>query len=454
MTDDYIAILDIGTTKIVAMVGKQDANGKLKILGYGEDNSAGVNRGLVLNVNETSEVIKKVVQQAREQSDINFNEVFVGIAGQHISSQQISHSIINQKNDIIQQELVDKIINEVYNMSLNPGQKILHVFPQEYQVDDALVVNAVGTMGRQLQGRFHLSVARDSKIDILKKSVEMAGLKIKNLILEPVASAKAVLSKEEKEAGVALIDIGGGTTDLIIYKDNLIRYTAVIPFGGNSITNDIKKGCSILSSQAEKLKVLYGSAISDMVKDTDFAPVEGIGGRENREIAFSTIAKIIQARVKEIIDTVVYEIKKSGFFNDISAGITITGGGALLKNLRQFVEFSSGFETNIAQPNNYIFTTANAFSNPKYSTSIGLLIKGSEIQQKINSKLEAELLEKDIQKQKEQKNIEEELAKTTVLENNNNQKENRNKKESKNNRKKWLDGLISFFIEEDDSTEV
>lgn len=456
MTDDYVAILDIGTTKIVAMVGKQDANGKLKILGYGEDNSAGVNRGLVLNVNESSAVIAKVVQQAREQSDIDFKEVYVGIAGQHISSTQISHSIINQKADIIQQELVDKIIEEVYNMSLNPGEKILHVFPQEYRVDNTSVINPVGTMGRQLQGRFHISVGKDSKIEILSKSVEMAGLKIKHLVLEPVASAQAVLSAEEKEAGVALIDIGGGTTDLIIYKDNLIRYTAVIPFGGNSITNDIQKGCGILTSQAEKLKIEYGSAIADLVKESDFAPVEGIGGRENREISFKTIAKIIQARSVEIIDTVAYELKKSGFDNLIAAGITVTGGGSLLKNLKQFIEFRTGFETNLAKPDDYIFTSPGAFSHPKYSTSIGLLLKGNEIEQKLIAKKQAAALEKQKQLQKQ----EEELAKTVVLEQENQNKNDDSKNDDKTKKKKrnffsnLTNGLKEFFVEEDDSTEV
>lgn len=453
MTNDYVAILDIGTTKVVAMVGKQDTDGKLKILGYGEESSAGVNRGLVLNVNEASAAIKKVIKQAKAQSDIDFKEVYVGIAGQHISSVQLNHSIINESRDIIDDELVARIINEVYNMSLNPGEKILHVFPQEYRVDGTSVINPVGTMGRQLQGRFHISVGKDTRIQVLGKSVEMAELTIRNLILEPVASAQAVLSEEEKEAGVALIDIGGGTTDLIIYKDNLIRYTAVIPFGGNSITNDIQKGCNILSSQAEKLKITYGSAIADLVKETDFAPVEGIGGRENREISFKTIASIIQARAIEIVDTVAYEIKKSGYYNSIAAGITITGGGALLKNLKQLIEFRTGFETNIATPKNYIFTTADAFNHPKYSTSIGLLIKGSQIQEKINFKLEEERIEIE----KKQREIEEKLkAEAEAKQEEEIDNQNNNKKAVKSNGggSNFLKKLKDFFIEEDDSTEV
>ncbi len=438
MIDDYVAILDIGTTKIVAMVGKIDVSGKLKILGYGEESSLGVNRGLVLNVNEASAVIQKVVQKAKEQSDIDFKEVYVGIAGQHISSLHLSHSIINKNSDIIQQDLVDKLIQEVYNMSLNPGEKILHVFPQEYIVDGTAVINPVGTMGRQLQGRFHISVGKDTKIDVLGRSVEMAGLKIKNLILEPVASAQAVLSEEEKEAGVLLLDIGGGTTDMIIYKDNLIRYSAVIPFGGKSITDDIQKGCNIVLSQAEKLKIEYGSAIADMVNEKDYAPVAGIAGREPREISFKTIAGIIQARAIEIIDTVTYELKKSGYYNAIAAGITITGGGALLKHLTELIEFRTGFETNIAQPANYIFTTADAFNHPKYSTSIGLLLKGSEIEQNKKKRYQ----EKEKVKEEQQELVEETVEQST------------SKDKNKKGGNGFLKKLKDFFIDEDDSTEV
>ncbi len=437
MNNDYIAILDIGTTKIVALVGKKDESGKLKIVGYGEEKSAGVNRGLVLNVNEASVVIQRVVQTAREQSNVDFDEVYVGIAGQHITSTQTTHSVINKDGGIIEQSLVNKMIKDVYNLSLNPGEIILHVFPQEYKVDDATVINPVGTMGKQLIGRFHISVGKEDKINILKTSVEKAGLKIKHIILEPVASSIAVLSDEEKEAGVALLDIGGGTSDLIIYKDKLVRYTAVIPFGGNSITNDIQRGCNILISEAEKLKIEYGSAIADLVNESDFAPVRGVGERNSREISFKTIAEIIQARTLEIIDTVKFEIKKSGFKDSI-AGITITGGGALLKDLTQLVEFRTGFETNIAKPNGYIFSTPDAFSNPKYATAIGLLQKGITLKEKEDIK-------------KEQVEI---IKQNTAPEKHQEINETPEDKDRKKPFKKIKDMLSNIFIEEDNSTEI
>ena len=382
MADDYIAIIDIGTTKIVSMVGRKGPEGNIQILGFAQRASEGVNRGLVLNIKEASEVIEKVVKQAIAQSGISFSEVYVGIAGQHIKSRQISHSTMNDKDDIIEQQLVDKLIYEVYNATVDPGEKILHVFPQEYEVNGTKVANPVGIMSKQLNGKFHISIVKDTSLNILKRSIQNVNLTIKNVILEPVASAIAVLSPEEKEAGVALLDIGGGTTDLIIYKDNIIRYTAVIPFGGNSITKDIQEGCRIVFSKAEEIKKDYGSAIPSLVSDKESVNIPGIQGRESKDIPFKTISAIIQARIIEIIDTAYEEIKKSQYLDKLSAGLTITGGGSLLKDLKQLIEFRTGLETRVAYPTDFVSTDAKIISNPKYSTAVGLLKKAFEYQEK------------------------------------------------------------------------
>ncbi|MBN2893181.1 MAG: cell division protein FtsA [Bacteroidales bacterium] len=449
MFDDYVAILDIGTTKIVSLVGRKDPNGNLQILGYGEETSAGVTRGLVLNINEASEAIEKAVNKAKEQSGIDFKKVFVGIAGQHIYSHQNSHSIVNTESDEISEELVKKLTDEVYNVATNPGEVILHVFPQEYYVDGQIVNNPVGSMGKQLSGRFHISIGKEKSIKIIEKSIARVGLQVIKIILEPVASAEAVLTAEEKEAGVVLIDIGGGTTDMVIYKDNVIRHTAVVPFGGNSITDDLHKGCSILVKQAEDLKKQYGSAVADLVSDIQSATVQGIAGREAREISFKAIAEIIQARVLEIIDTINFELKNSNYYDEIAGGITLTGGGSLLKHINRLVEFRTGLETKIASPENYIYSDQEKFKNPKYSTAIGLLLKGIDYMKQLE-KMQGpkKIVVEDI--------IEEEIETTTEIKENNikSTTKNQDKKQENNKKTGILTKLKNFFIEEDESSEV
>jgi cell division protein FtsA len=378
MFNDYVAIVDIGTTKVVAMVGRKDPAGNLQILGYGEEKSAGISRGLVVNLNHATETIKKAVDKAKEQSGIKFQEVYVGIAGQHIFSQLKSHSIINENGDIITKKLLKKLSDEIYNMALSPGEQILHVFPQSYRVDNTEVEDPVGAMGKQLVGQFSISIGKEKSIQVIKRSVEQLGLKVVKIILEPVASAEAVLTEEEKEAGVILVDIGGGTSDMVIFKDKILRHSAVIPLGGKSITSDLQKGCNILERYAEDIKVKYGSAIADMVDATNVATVPSVSGRPAREISFKTIAEIIQARIIEIIDTVRQEIKNSGLHSGLAGGLTLTGGGALLKDLPMLFEYRTGLETKISKPEKYIYVEQDSFKNPKYSTAIGLLLKGLE----------------------------------------------------------------------------
>ncbi len=435
MIDDYIAVIDIGTTKIVSMVGRKNPKGEIQILGFAEEASEGVNRGLVLNIKEASEVIEKVVEETVAQSGIKFNEVYVGIAGQHIKSRQLSHSTINDIDDIIEQELVDKLLKEVYNVTVGSGEKILHVFPQEYEVNGTKVKNPIGIMSKQLNGTFHISIVKDTSLNILKRSIENVNLTIKNVILEPVASAIAVLSPEEKEAGVALLDIGGGTTDLIIYKNNIIRHTAVIPFGGNSITKDIQEGCNIVFSKAEEIKKDYGSTIPDLVSEKENVNIPGIQGRESKNIPFKTISAIIQARIIEIIDTAYEEIKKSQYLNKLSAGLTITGGGSLLKDLKQLTEFRTGLETRVAYPTGFVYSDAEKISNPKYSTAVGLLKKAFEYQEKQEAK--------NIKKTKNQKTKNE-------LNNNTEEQENEQSKKKPNIFKKTINKLKNILIEDDE----
>jgi cell division protein FtsA len=234
--------------------------------------------------------------------------------------------------------------------------------------------------GKRLEANFHIVIGQISSARNIEKCIHRVGLQVRQLVLEPLASSAAVLTEDEQEAGVALVDIGGGTTDVAVYYDDVIRHTAVIPFGGNVVTRDIKEGCAILQRQAESLKLQFGSALGDLAHDDKVVTIPGISGRDPKEISFKSLAYIIQSRMEEIIDAVVYEIENSGYMDKLSAGIVLTGGGAMLKNLNQLVKFKTGLDVRIGYPNESLAAdTPEEINQPMYSTSIGLLLKGSEI---------------------------------------------------------------------------
>lgn len=262
---EIIVGLDIGTTKIVAIVGRKNEHGKIEILGMGKSESIGVSRGMVSNIDKTVESIKKAVEQAELKSGVDIKVVNVGIAGQHIKSlQHRGIRVRHSAEDEISQLDVDALKEDMHKLVMLPGEEIIHVLPQEYIVDNEQgIKDPIGMAGVRLEANFHIITGLVGAIKNIYKCVHKAGLNVNDLILEPLASSEAVLSSEEKEAGVALVDIGGGTTDIAIFQDGIIRHTAVIPFGGNIITEDIKQGLSIIKDHAEKLKVKFGSALAD-----------------------------------------------------------------------------------------------------------------------------------------------------------------------------------------------
>ena len=306
--------LDIGTTKIVAMLGRTNEYGKLQIVGTGKSQSLGVHRGVVNNITQTIQSIQAAVHEAEAASETQIKEVVVGIAGQHIRSLQHSDYIIRQNPDeVIQESDIETLINQVYKLVMLPGEEIIHVLPQEFKVDgQSEIKEPIGMYGARLEANFHVVVGQISSIRNIARCVKSAGLEFGGITLEPLASSAAVLSQEEKEAGVALIDIGGGTTDLAIFKDGIIRHTSVIPFGGNIITEDIKEGCSIIEKQAELLKIKFGSAWPGENKDNEIVSIPGLRGRDPKEITLKNLSKIIHARVTEIIEQVYAEIKNYG----------------------------------------------------------------------------------------------------------------------------------------------
>lgn len=381
---EYAVGLDIGTTKIVAMIGRKNEYGKLEILGVGRSKSLGVHRGVVNNITQTINSIQQAVSQAEAVSGIKIKDVTVGIAGQHIRSLQHSDYITRADSEVvIDQDDIANLCNQVFKLVMLPGEEIIHVLPQEYKIDgQSDVKEPVGMYGGRLEANFHVVVGQVASIRNIYRCVKSADLELKRITLEPLASADAVLSQEEKEAGVALIDIGGGTTDLAIFKDGIIRHTAVIPQGGNIITQDIKEGCSIIEKQAELLKTKFGSAWPGENKENEIVSIPGLRGREPKEITLKNLSKIIHARVIEILETVFVEIKNYGHDEpkkQLIAGVVLTGGGSQLKHIKQLAEYVTGMPSRIGYPNEHLAGDSDTEStSPLFATAVGLVMKGLE----------------------------------------------------------------------------
>ena len=381
MNPEIIVGLDIGTTKIACLVGRRLENGKIEILGLGKSESIGVSRGVVTNIEKTVASIKSAVEDASRESGVNIKVVNVGIAGQHIKSLQYS-GMRTRKNidDEITRQDIDALIEDMHKLNMLPGEEIIHVLPQEFTVDsEGGIKDPVGMAGVRLAANFHIITGQVTAIKNIYKCVIKAGLTVEHVTLEPLASSAAVLSEEEKEAGVVLVDIGGGTTDIAIFQDGIIRHTAVIPFGGNVITEDIKQGCNIMRNQAEKLKVTFGSALAVENKDSDIVVIPGLKGREPKEISLRNLSSIIQARMEEILEHVHYEIRNSGFEKQLIGGIVLTGGGGQLKHMKQLVEYITGMDCRIGYPNEHVAKAPNEdMLVPSLSTGVGLVINGLE----------------------------------------------------------------------------
>lgn len=376
--------LDIGTTKIACFVGRKNEHDKIEILSMGTSESLGVSRGVVSNIEKTVQSIQAAVKEAQQRVDgeLTIRVVNVGIAGQHIKS--IQHRGIhtrNNSNSEISQKDIDALIEDMHKLVMLPGEQIITVIPQEYIVDNEQgIKDPIGMMGVRLEANFHIIIGNVGASMNINKCVQKAGLEVKDIVLEPIASADAVLSEEEKEAGVVLVDIGGGTTDIAIFHEGIIRHTAVIPFGGNIITEDIKEGCTIMKRQAELLKVKFGSALASESQENEIVCIPGLRGREPKEISIRNLASIIQARLEEIIELVYFEIRNSGYEKKLIGGIVVTGGGSQMKHITQLFEYITGMDTRIGYPTEHLANNGSIdnLTSPMYSTGIGLVLKGFE----------------------------------------------------------------------------
>ena len=381
--------LDIGTTKICVTVGRRSGGNKFEILGVGKAESSGVSRGVVANIQKTVSSIVQAVEEAGAQSNVDIKVVNVGIAGQHIKSIQHRGILTRKEDGEISRIDIERLIEDMYKLVLPPGEEIIHVLPQEFTIDNEPgIKDPIGMAGRRMEANFHIISGHVSAVKNIKKCIDHANLEVQDLILEPLASSEAVLDAADKDAGVVLVDIGGGTTDVAIFHEGIIRHTAVIPLGGNIVTEDIKQGCSVMRNQAELLKIRFGSALAEENKENEVICVPGLRGRDSKEISVKNLAYIIQARMEEIIEHVYYEIKSSGYENKLIGGIVITGGGAQLKHLVQLVEFITGIDCRIGFPNEHLAKNESLPKNifdelksPLYATGIGLLIKGIEAEE-------------------------------------------------------------------------
>lgn len=376
-----VAVLDIGTTKVCAIIARKTPTNKIEILGIGKAASQGMLRGVISNIDKTVASITEAMEQASRQANIQVKNVYVGIAGQHIKcTQHKGYRMRNWEDGEITQHDLDQLINDMYKNPPPAGEMILHILPQEYTVDnEAGIKDPIGMSGVKLGADFIVVTGQISSFQNIKRCIEKAGMSIADIILEPLASCEAVLNPSEREAGVALIDIGGGTTDLAIFQDGIIRHTSVIPIGGNTITEDIKEGCVVLREQAEKLKTNFGIALAKEAPENTIVSVPGMFGRDPREISLRNLAHIIQARMEEILEYTYNEIKESGFANKLIAGIVVTGGGAHLRNLKELTEYITTLGTRIGEPTTHLANKQYTdLKNPMYATAIGLIIKALE----------------------------------------------------------------------------
>ena len=443
--------LDIGTTKIAAIAGRKNEFGKLEILGFGRANSNGVQHGMVLNIDQTIKAIQTALENCYASNPtLPISEVYVGIAGHHIKSLQTRGDIVRQNTDEeIKQSEIDQLINDQYKTYIPAGDQIIDVIPQEFTVDNFQnIPDPIGYSGVKVGANFHIITGDKNAIRNINRSVDKAGLKTKDLVLQPLASAAAVMCDHDLEAGVAIVDIGGGTTDLAVFYEGILKHTAVIPFGGENITNDIKTGLGVLKTQAEQMKVQFGSALADEAKSNAFITIPGLRGMAPKEISVKNLAGIIQARMSEIMDFVSYHLKQVGLDNRmLNGGVILTGGGSQLKHLIQLTEYVTGLNARIGYPNEHLAPGhIEELAKPMYSTCLGLILKGYNDYENKRKQFEMQFRKVNVPEALQQQS--EETEEVVVDEK---EAKTKQRKSLKGFMDSFKNGLIDLFKEEEDA---
>src|SRR3954467_3448570 len=407
--------LDIGTTKIAVIAGRKNEFGKLEILGFGRANSNGVKHGQVLNIDETIKAIRTALDNCYGSNpNLEISEVYVGIAGHHIKSLQTRGDIVRQDtNEEITQREIDQLVADQFKTYIPAGDQIIDVIPQEFTVDNFQnIPNPIGYGGVKIGATFHIITGDKNAIRNINRAVEKSKLHTKDLVLQPLASAAAVMGQEDLEAGVAIVDIGGGTTDLAVFYEGILKHTAVIPFGGENITNDIKTGLGVLKTQAEQMKVQFGSALANEAKANAFITIPGLRGMPAKEISVKNLSNIIQARMSEILDFVSYHLKQVGLDNKmLNGGIVLTGGGSQLKHVIQLTEYVTGLNSRIGFPNEHLSAGhIDELAKPMYSTCIGLILKGYDDYEHARKEFDLKYAKMEVPKQLQRQDGEEEVV--------------------------------------------
>ncbi|GGB05770.1 cell division protein FtsA [Puia dinghuensis] len=447
--------LDIGTTKIAAIAGRKNEYGKLEILGFGRANSNGVKHGQVLNIDETIKAIQMALDNCYASNpNLEISEVYVGIAGHHIKSLQTRGDIVRQNTDEeITRREIDQLVADQYKTYIPAGDQIIDVIPQEFTVDNFQnIPNPIGYGGVKVGANFHIITGDKNAIRNINRAVEKSSLHTKDLVLQPLASAAAVMGQEDLEAGVAIVDIGGGTTDLAVFYEGILKHTAVIPFGGENITNDIKTGLGVLKTQAEQMKVQFGSALSNEAKANAYITIPGLRGMPAKEISVKNLANIIQARMSEIMDFVTYHLKQVGLDNRmLNGGVVMTGGGSQLRHLIQLTEYITGLNARIGYPTEHLAAGhIEELAKPTYATCIGLILKGYSDYEHNRKEFENQYRKVEVPDNLRKAETQSVNHQATATEEQLHHERVRNRKGVKDFWGKFKDGIIDLFKEEED----
>lgn len=380
MNERIVVGMDIGTTKVCAVVAAADELDRINILGVGVAESEGLNRGVVVNIDKTVAALQEAVYEAERAAGINVRSVVAGIAGDHVQSFQSRGvvTIANREGEITERD-VQRLLDDTTHVAMPADREILHVIPQEFIVDGQDgVADPVGMNGVRLEANVHIITGLVSAAKNIYRCIEKAGYQVADIVLEPLASSFAVLHPDEKEVGVALIDIGGGTTDIAVFEDGTIRHTAVVAVAGNKVTDDLRKGLGIMRDQAEALKCRFGMALVDIVDADEEIRIPGIGGRPEKSISRSTLAQIIQPRMEEILEIASIEIKRSGYARHLAAGVVLTGGGSMIPGTAELASEILGMEARVGKPTGLAGGLVEEVSDPKFATAVGLVLYGMQ----------------------------------------------------------------------------
>ena len=397
---NLIVGLDIGTSKIVAIVAELQPEGTVKVIGLGQHISRGLKKGVVVNIESTMQSIQRALEEAELMADCKINNVYTGIAGSHIKSLN-SHGMVKIKDAEVTQMDVDRVIETARAIALPADQQILHILTQEFIIDGQEDVREpLGMSGMKLEVKVHIVTGAVAAAQNIVKCIKRCGIEVSDLILQPLASSLAVLTEDEKELGVCLVDIGGGTTDIAVFKQGAIRHTAVVPIAGDQMTNDVAVAFRTPTQSAEDIKVKHGCALRQLADPREIVEVPGVDGREPRQLSVQTLAEVLEPRIVELYELVLNELRRSGMEEMIASGIVITGGSAMMKGMVELGEEIFHMPVRMGLPR-YVGGLSEVVSNPRYATGVGLVLMGKQqLERHISGQMESSSFGRILEKMK------------------------------------------------------